>query len=284
MGGRKLTMYLVVLGLLGIFAACNVYDERMVSDNYDFGDAGGQLELLEDEGVRRGDEVCGDGRVTGTELCDIAIKAGTAGACPTVCSTTTPCFITQLRGAGCYSVCLQVAFKCEGGDDCCPPTCDSSNDSDCQGSCGDGVVQPEEGERCEPESPAARAKSLSSEFICPTRCQDDGNPCTIEVLSGNPTQCNARCTRSKVTFLIHGDRCCPAGANANQDLDCLPVCGNGIKEFGEQCDGSTGCGEGCHLLLTEEYYACVNKLAAPFAAMNGNVLLAAIQVLCLTSL
>ena len=35
-----------------------------------------------------------------------------------------------------------------------------------------------------------------------------------------------------------GDRCCPPGATANTDSDCMPVCGNDVVEMGERCDGN----------------------------------------------
>lgn len=32
------------------------------------------------------------------------------------------------------------------------------------------------------------------------------------------------------------DGCCASGANANNDVDCAPVCGNGVLELAERCD------------------------------------------------
>jgi hypothetical protein len=54
----------------------------------------------------------------------------------------------------------------------------------------------------------------------------------------------------RVLFDVHGvpnnvDGCCPAGADAVSDLDCDPVCGNGIVESGEECDGGSLCTPGC---------------------------------------
>ena len=36
---------------------------------------------------------------------------------------------------------------------------------------------------------------------------------------------------------IFNDMCCPSGANGNSDPDCSSMCGNGIVEPGERCDG-----------------------------------------------
>src|SRR5262249_4310649 len=39
-----------------------------------------------------------------------------------------------------------------------------------------------------------------------------------------------------ITMPKNNDGCCPPGANANNDNDCMPKCGNGVVEMGEQCD------------------------------------------------
>jgi cysteine-rich repeat protein len=81
---------------------------------------------------------------------------------------------------------------------------------------------------------------------CPTSC-DDGDPCTTQALLGSASSCDARC---ELTLTITGpaddDQCCPAGANANNDNDCEPVCGNGATEPGEVCDDhNLESGDGC---------------------------------------
>jgi cysteine-rich repeat protein len=49
----------------------------------------------------------------------------------------------------------------------------------------------------------------------------------------------------------NGDGCCPAGANANNDNDCQPVCGNKVVEGTEQCDdGNTDPNDGCDMCKT----------------------------------
>lgn len=45
---------------------------------------------------------------------------------------------------------------------------------------------------------------------------------------------------------VDDDGCCTVGANANNDNDCVPECGNAIPESGESCDdGNTDSGDGC---------------------------------------
>ena len=36
---------------------------------------------------------------------------------------------------------------------------------------------------------------------------------------------------------VDGDGCCAPGCNATNDSDCTPICGNGVVEAGETCDG-----------------------------------------------
>ena len=59
-----------------------------------------------------------------------------------------------------------------------------------------------------------------------------------QVTSGNdgggeapPTTC------LDVVACLDGDGCCPSGCNALTDGDCAPLCGNGVVEPGEDCDG-----------------------------------------------
>jgi hypothetical protein len=52
----------------------------------------------------------------------------------------------------------------------------------------------------------------------------------------NAGTCTAACSFPTITLPANGDGCCPAGANANNDNDCSPVCRNGVVEAGEQCD------------------------------------------------
>jgi hypothetical protein len=56
-------------------------------------------------------------------------------------------------------------------------------------------------------------------------------------MAGIPSQCNVECLVEAITRPRSGDACCPDGANANNDNDCKPYCGNGVVETGERCDG-----------------------------------------------
>jgi hypothetical protein len=122
---------------------------------------------------------------------------------------------------------MQPIEECVAGDGCCPSTCTHDTDSDCSASCGNGVVDMSAGETCEPESTTQP---------CPTSC-DDAAACTGDYPTGSVRNCNLSCTHVETVIPLIGDGCCPPGANANNDNDCQPMCGNGIVERGERCDG-----------------------------------------------
>jgi cysteine-rich repeat protein len=171
--------------------------------------------------------VCGNGVVETGEQCDTGIAAGMPGACPTSCDDSQPCTTDALVGTMCQATCTHTTITMpKNNDGCCPTGANSGNDNDCPASCGNGVVDP--GETCD----TAIAPGMTG--ACPTAC-DDGDACTTDVLDSGGT-CLAACAFVPVTMPINGDGCCPSGANANNDNDCHPVCGNGVVEAGEQCD------------------------------------------------
>lgn len=195
---------------------------------------------------------CGDGLVSGEEKCDIAIAAGAPGACPTQCPPLARCNPRALNNSGCQAECVLLQLVCMGGDDCCPGNCTVQNDSDCSSHCGDGVVQPEAGETCEPESSTPCKRSDAE-------CSDD-DACTVDKLVGSASNCNAACTHTRTTEVKNDDGCCLDGSDANSDSDCKPVCGNRVRETGEDCDGTTGCNAQCKLALQEEQLRCLEKI------------------------
>jgi len=197
---------------------------------------------------------CGDGRVDAGERCDTGIPAELAGACPTQCAAAAAaCGGQELVGTGCDAACAPITYACSSGDGCCPASCTASDDDDCSASCGDGVVQADAGETCEP----------GTDTPCPHEAEcDDGDACTTDALAGSEANCNAECTHVDITALAGGDGCCPAGANANNDTDCQPKCGNGALESGEECDAGDGCDEQCKLTETPEQLHCLTDFPA----------------------
>jgi len=225
-----------------------------VSDKGDSGGVQTDSSIVGDSAV---EEVCGDGRVTGSEKCDIGIKNGKPGACPSECPEPSGCIHWELVGTLCRAKCeLKEPIPCMDSDNCCPQGCTYLDDSDCSTHCGDGIVQREVGETCEPRSALGDGPD-ADESACPTQCEEDGDLCTEEILTGSEANCNVVCSGVRITSLVDGDKCCPRGANANTDSDCKPICGNAIREGDEECDGVDGCDDQCKSSLTPEQRTCL---------------------------
>jgi hypothetical protein len=199
---------------------------------------------------------CGDGLVSGTELCDTDIEPGEPGACPAACPPLSACVMRALNGSGCQAECVVLQAQCEDADGCCPGNCTPDNDDDCSSKCGDGVVQENEGETCEP----APSGDAGDDPVCPEDCDDD-DACTMDVTDGSAANCNIKCERVEITALANGDGCCPNGASMLTDGDCMPVCGNNVRERGEDCDSATGCNEACDLDYTDDQRHCLDTYA-----------------------
>jgi hypothetical protein len=205
---------------------------------------------------------CGDGIVSyeAGEKCDVMIAKGKAGACPegpADCPPIDPnCGSWIIQGTGsCKAECVRSEVPCKNGDNCCPSTCTSANDSDCSSECGDGIVQKEKGEVCEFALDGRSAPEGGP--VCPTKCEKSKDPCIDMKLTGKAENCTAVCKPVPITAPISGDGCCPPAANANQDTDCNPVCGNKIQEKGEDCDGTSNCNTHCRNTETEEQRKCL---------------------------
>lgn len=113
--------------------------------------------------------------------------------------------------------------------DCCIP--DNQGKGNCAGVCGDG--QRSEDERCDTAIPEGVPGA------CPTECPST-DLCRPGVLTG--TDCQAECTSTEVTARVSGDGCCPAGAEAAEDSDCVGVCGDGaVQSPTETCDPPGTC-------------------------------------------
>lgn len=188
--------------------------------------------------------ICGNSAVEGGETCDTAIPAGMPGSCPQLadCVDGAACTTDELDFPGtCSAACRNDDIVTPmNGDGCCPPGADLSNDNDCA-MCGDGLVTPGT-ETCDTAIPIGMPGACPEAADCP-----DMDVCTTDVLTGDMT-CQALCTNTPITDPddMVSDGCCPPMGNANNDIDCVPVCGNNVIEMGEQCDdGNTDAGDGC---------------------------------------
>ncbi len=187
---------------------------------------------------------CGNGVVEVGETCD------PDSSC--VPCEPTPCFTFNVTGgpATCDQRCeYNAVTNCLNGDRCCPEGCTNGTDNDCSSTCNNGVL--EAGETCE----------AGTSRPCPESCADN-DPCTIDRRAGAANTCSVRCSRTRITEAIDGDRCCPDGATSNTDNDCEIRCGNRVLEAGEQCDdGNDNAGDGCVACRKEDDQdVCIMKL------------------------
>ncbi|MBN1771053.1 MAG: hypothetical protein JXB32_07330 [Deltaproteobacteria bacterium] len=174
----------------------------------------------------RGTRTCGNGVLDPGETCD--------GDCPTSCSDGDPCTSDTLSGsaAACNAACtFPPITACDSGDGCCPAGCTAATDGDCEGpaTCGNGVL--DAGETCDGD--------------CPTSC-DDGDVCTLDVLTGSPDTCDVACRNTPILICTGGDGCCPAGCTRAMDPDCP----DGPSDAGTDTPGVTDPGgDGCDCAL-----------------------------------
>jgi hypothetical protein len=201
---------------------------------------------------------CGDGKVQTNETCDVAIAAGSPGACPTGCDDGDPCTTDYLLSGGtCQATCAHVPVTAfVAGDGCCPPGGDLTLDIDCPAVCGDGVVD-------RPVETCDKAVAGS----CPTSCPP-ANACAPLSVVGSPSTCSSLCVATPITTCstVVSDKCCPQGCTSATDSDCPAICGDGVVAASEQCDraitaGMPGaCAETC-----DDGDACTTDVASGLA-------------------
>ena len=191
-------------------------------------------------GVLEMGEACDDGPSPASTSTTQAVPC--AKSCP---SSPSACLKNVLLGdaATCTARCEPTPVTTCGPtkDGCCAAGCTAANDPDCSPTCGDGIVQPSNGETCDVAIAAGKTGA------CPTSCAESAG-CTRRVLVAAGT-CQAACLFLPITMARAGDGCCPQGADASLDPDCAPLCGNGVVETpGETCDyraSDDACPVGC---------------------------------------
>jgi len=148
---------------------------------------------------------CDDGNTcTQNDVCTIGVCSGVS----MVCDTPGEC--EQNPGTCEDGTCVYPQFdQCINGDGCCPAGCYADTDDNCTALCGNGIH--EEGEECDVSIAEGEPGA------CPLECQDD-DLCTVDELLGSG--CQRRCEFSLITDTVHGDNCCPVGADVSTDDDC----------------------------------------------------------------
>jgi len=192
--------------------------------------------------------VCGNGSIDDNEKCD----PGSDPGCET-CDDGDACTTDGKRGVACDTTCVftPIATLIDG-DGCCPAGAHGALDSDCEPTCGNGILEP--GESCDP------AILRGQPGACPTACAQSA--CFSNVLQGQAAECSARCVREEeVTACRPGftDGCCPSGCTARNDADCSDSCGNGFVEEGETCDVAVVFGAGACNSTCPAAEACVSS-------------------------
>ncbi|MDP2926130.1 MAG: LamG-like jellyroll fold domain-containing protein [Nanoarchaeota archaeon] len=166
---------------------------------------------------------------------------GCGGWCSAPCNDNNLCTTDSCTSSGCR----YTAKTCPAGQTCNPSTgicvkCTSS------AQCNDNNL-------CTTDS-CTSAGCTSTPVNC-----DDGISCTLDSCS------NGECINTQITNCMPDDGCCLLGCSSNNDNDCLPECGNGKKEEGEECDDgniwptdscidckNARCGDGHRWILREE--------------------------------
>lgn len=192
-------------------------------------------------------------------------------------------------GDGCSSACAQQeGFFCVPGNLCVPMVCGDGNRTPDE-ACDDGnsanydgcstLCEVEEGFRCSSVgcSPECGDGLVMTGEECDDGNRDSGDGCNVQCLVEPFFTCDSSSTTSVCTTTIDcgngimepGEVCDPGiighescydtGALAckgyQNDLVADPVCGNGVVEYREECDGDNGAG--CSdLCVVEEGYAC----------------------------
>ena len=211
--------------------------------------------------------VCGNGTVSGTEICDDG---------------------NVVSGDGCSATCtIESGYKCLTGPAAGP--CTSGGPGSVIPVCGNGIVQA--GEACDDGNTTAgdgcsATCVVESGYSCsPTTVGSGPSICTLNPVCGNGTVsgteicddgntasgdgCSATCTIESGYKCLNGPAAGPCTSGGPGSV--VPVCGNGIVQAGEVCDdGNVVSGDGCSPTCTiESGYKCLNGPAAGPCTSGG---------------
>jgi fibro-slime domain-containing protein len=198
---------------------------------------------------------CGDGVVNPGEVCDQGTFQGSPG-CSADCKTQAPGY-KCVAGKQCVATFSCGDSHIQTGETCDPPNPGNGCAANCQAetgwrckpgscvkmaSCGDGIVQADQGEKCDEGtfkgSPGCSSDCLSMDATC-TCTPGKACVCQAPKCGDGIVQVGEQCDDKGSAFPGCDDKCqlekgyqCPfAGA------PCVPVCGDGILVSpAEQCD------------------------------------------------
>jgi fibro-slime domain-containing protein len=210
--------------------------------------------------------VCGDGVVAGTEQCDNGTNDGSYGTCNANCTLAPYCGDDKVQNP---------PEQCDDGSNL--TTYAASNASQCGPGCkwapycGDGAKNGPEA--CDNGANNQSPSLAYGASVCTTACTlapycGDGVPesqfgeqCDNGKNDGSYGSCNANCTLAPYCGdgVTNGPEQCDNGAKnvplssaygpglCTTECTVGPYCGDGVvqTQFGEQCDGTPGCGANC---------------------------------------
>ncbi len=183
--------------------------------------------------------------------CDVSESCtGSSAACPTDGF--------QLDTVECRSIAgdCDVAESCTGSSAACPADGFEPDTVECRSIAGDCDVA----ESCTGSSAACPTDAFEPDSLV---CRTAVDECDVaESCTGSSASCPADVIIDACNFVVN-DGCCPSGCTFADDLNCPPVCGNGVLEPGEECDdGATISNDGCSMDCEREGSCC---------EMNGSV-------------
>ncbi len=184
------------------------------------------------------------------DQCDVAEACGGfSGYCPT------DVFVDA------SVVCRDAAGECDLSETCPGDGAACGADAKSEAECRPAAGECDLAESCDGTSDSCPPDAKSTDV-----CRASTGACDpVEACDGAGNACPPD---TAITECADGDGCCASGCNANDDSDCDPVCGNGVRETGEECDdGNADEEDGCTS-------ACMSSQPVPAVSQWGLVVLA----------